>query len=276
MTYSLGVYEKSMPNYLSLEEKLKAGKCAGFDFMEISIDETDEKLQRLDWSYNDKKELVDAMYRAKMPIKTMCLSGHRKYPLGSNSESIVDKGMEIMRKAIDFASDVGIRIIQIAGYDVYYEESSLETIERFGKNLKESVEYAAKKGVLLGFETMETEFMNTVEKAMRYVEMINSPYLNVYPDIGNITNTSKMYNTNVLDDISKGIGKVVAIHLKETIPGIFREVPFGTGHVEFEMAIKLLRKSGVNMFTGEFWYNEKLDWKKELKFAHDFLRLKFN
>lgn len=276
MTYLLGLYEKSMPNHLSLEEKLKAGKCAGFDFMEISIDESDEKLQRLYWSKEQKKELVDAMYRTDMPIKTMCLSGHRKYPLGSNCETIVDKGMEIMRRAIDFASDVGIRIIQIAGYDVYYEESTRETIERFGKNLKESVEYAAKKGILLGFETMETEFMNTVEKAMRYVKIINSPYLNVYLDMGNITNASKMYNTNVLDDISKGIGKVVAVHLKETLPGIFREVPFGTGHVEFEKAIELLRKSGVNMFTGEFWYNERLDWKKELKFAHDFLRSKFD
>lgn len=276
MTYLLGVYEKSMPNHLSLEEKLKAGKCAGFDYMEISIDESDEKLQRLDWSNEHKKELVDAIYRTEMPIKTMCLSGHRKYPIGSNFESTADKGMEIMRKAIDFASDVGIRLILIAGYDVYYEESTLETIERFGKNLKESVEYAAKKGVLLGLETMETEFMNTVEKIMRYVELINSPYLNVYPDIGNITNASKLYNSNVLDDISKGIGKVIAVHLKDTVPGIFRDVPFGTGHVEFEMAINLLRKAGVNMFTAEFWYNEKLDLKKELKFAHDFLRFKFD
>jgi len=275
-TCLLGAYEKSMPDSLSLEEKLEAVKYSGFDFLEISIDESNEKIQRLDWSIEHKKELIDAMYRTEMPIKTMCLSAHRKYPLGSYSESTVNRGMEIIEKAIDFACDVGIRIIQIAGYDVYYEESSLETIERFGKNLKKSVAYAAKKGVLLGFENMETEFMNTLEKAMQYVKLINSPYLNVYPDIGNITNASMMYNTDVLDDISKGIGKVVAVHLKETLPGIFREVPFGTGHVEFKRIIKFLRKNGVNMFTGEFWYNENLDWKKELKFAHDFLRLKFD
>ena len=43
---------------------------------------------------------------------------------------------------------------------------------------------AAKAGVMMGFETMETEFMNTVEKAMVYVNRVNSPYLNVYPDLG--------------------------------------------------------------------------------------------
>jgi len=276
MTYLLGLYEKSMPNYLTLQEKLIEGKLAGFDYLEISIDETDTKLQRLDWSNEQKKELVSAMYRAEMPIKTMCLSGHRKFPIGSNDEAIVKRGMDIMRKAIDFASDTGIRIIQIAGYDVYYEKSTCQTVQRFGENLKKSVEYAAKKGVLLGFETMETEFMNTIEKAMKYVDLINSPYLNVYPDMGNITNACKMYDISVMEDISRGTGKIVAAHLKETVPGKFREIPFGTGHVDFQSIIELLRKNGVSMFTGEFWYNEKLDWKQELKFANNFLRSKFN
>ena len=45
---------------------------------------------------------------------------------------------------------------------------------------------AAGSGIVMGFETMETEFMNTVEKAMHYVRRMNSPYLGVYPDSGNI------------------------------------------------------------------------------------------
>lgn len=43
------------------------------------------------------------------------------------------------------------------------------------KNLKKSVEMAERTGVILGFETMETEFMNTVEKAMKYVTLVDSP-----------------------------------------------------------------------------------------------------
>ena len=46
--YYLGLYEKSMPNTLSWEEKLKVVKEAGFDYLEMSIDETEEKLARLD------------------------------------------------------------------------------------------------------------------------------------------------------------------------------------------------------------------------------------
>ena len=45
--YELGLYEKSMPNTLSFKEKLETVKATGFDFLEMSVDETDEKLARL-------------------------------------------------------------------------------------------------------------------------------------------------------------------------------------------------------------------------------------
>ena len=32
--------------------------------------------------------------------------------------------------------------------------------------------------------------MNTVEKSMRFVELVKSPYLQVYPDSGNLMNAS--------------------------------------------------------------------------------------
>lgn len=96
--YYLGLYEKSMPNTLTLEEKLRQAKAAGFDFMEISIDETDAKLSRLDMTREERKALVDAMYQAGLPIKTMCLSGHRKYPLGSRDESVRARGWKSWKK----------------------------------------------------------------------------------------------------------------------------------------------------------------------------------
>ena len=73
-----------MPKELNWKEKLETAKATGYDFVEISIDETDEKLARLDWSKEERRELVDLMYQIGVPVRTMCLSGHRKYPIGSN------------------------------------------------------------------------------------------------------------------------------------------------------------------------------------------------
>ena len=271
--YRLGLYEKSMPSTLTWVEKLTIAKKSGFDYLEISIDESDAKLARLDQPTNEIKE---AIQKTGVPISSMCSSGHRKYPLGSHDKEIQKKSLEIMKKAIDFAADLGIRIIQLAGYDVYYEDGDLYTNHDFETNLKKCVEMAAEKGVVLGFETMETPFMDTVEKAMRYVNLVSSPYLGVYPDIGNLKNASLLYGVDVDEDLMCGKGHIFASHLKETVPGKYREIPFGTGHTEFVKNIKTLKRLGVRMFVGEFWYVNNEDWQDVVKDAGVFLRDKLD
>ena len=100
-------------------------------------------------------------------------------------------------------------------------------------------------GVMLAFETMETEFINSVEKAMYWVKKINSPYLSVYPDTGNITNSAKLYGKNAVQDLSCGDGYICAVHLKESVPGKYREIPYGTGHVSFKELISSSCAMGV-------------------------------
>ncbi|HKK61044.1 MAG TPA: L-ribulose-5-phosphate 3-epimerase [Bacteroidales bacterium] len=273
--YFLGLYEKSMPNTLTIKEKMIEACKAGFNFLELSIDESDEKLKRLKWNDKQKLDIINASIETGVKILSICLSGHRRYPIGSEDEKIRRKGMEIMSGAIDFAFDLGIRVIQIAGYDEYYRPSTEKTRKFFFENLKASVQMAAKKGVILAFETMETEFLNTIDKAMYYVNKINSPYLQVYPDLGNITNAAINYKKNVSDDIMSGEGHIAALHLKESLPGKFREIPYGKGHVDFEEAIKLTYKMGVKIYLAEFWYTGNDDWGDQLKLTNQFLRSKF-
>lgn len=270
--YTLGLYEKAMPGELTWQQKLTEAKEAGFDYVEISIDETEEKLARLDMSDAEKMKLINTCLVMGMPIRSMCLSGHRKYPLGSSNPEICARGMEIMEKAIDLADDLGIRIIQLAGYDVYYEEANEKTKRRFAENLAKAVNMASAKAIMLGFETMETEFMNTVSKAMNYVEKNESPYLCVYPDIGNITNAAYLYHTDVFEDLASGRGHIAAVHLKETVPGKFREIPFGTGHVDFENAIKTAWNLGIRKYVTEFWYTGSDAWKEDMKAANAMMR----
>ena len=270
-SYVLGLYEKAMPAELSWREKLLAAKEAGFDFLEMSIDETDAKLARLQMSQTEIAEIRTAMEETGVPIRTICLSGHRKYPLGSLDEKVRSYSLEMMEKAVQLAAALGIRIIQLAGYDVYYEEGNAQTEAFFRENMKFCALMAAKEGIVLGFETMETSFMDTTGKAMKYVEQVNSPYLGVYPDSGNLTNAAVLYGSDLLADIESGRGHLVAFHLKETVPGKYREIPFGTGHVDFQAVVDRAWALGVRRYVGEFWYTGNPAWREDLRFAHDFL-----
>lgn len=270
--YTIGLYEKAIPKTMRWQEKLTCAKNCGYDFLEISIDETEEKISRLDWSKEERLALKALSAQIGMPIGSMCLSGHRKFPLGASDPAVCARGVEIMEKALELAEDLGVRIIQLAGYDVYYEPGTAETEARFSENLQKAVQMAAAKGILMGFETMETAFMDTVEKSVRYVRQVRSPYLGVYPDTGNLTNAAKLYGTDVLADLELGRGHLVALHLKETIPGKYREIPFLTGHVDFEGVIAKAWELGVRRFVTEMWDVGSAAWEEDIRFANSTMR----
>lgn len=274
--YLLGMYEKAVPSELTWIERLEVARDSGFDYVEISVDESDERLARLEWTPAERRQLVRNMDTTGTLVRSMCLSAHRKYPFGASDPNVAARSLDIMKKALDLACDLGVRTIQLAGYDVYYEEGTEATRARFEENLARAVEMAARVGVLLGFETMETPFMDTVEKAMGYVEKIDSPYLGVYPDMGNLTNASLLYGKSVAQDIARGRGHILAAHCKETVAGRYREVPFGTGTTDYEGALNELVSQGVRRFVAEFWYVGSREWREETAAAARYVRGKID
>ena len=60
--------------------------------------------------------------------------------------------------------------------------------------------------------------------------------------------------------------------MKETLPGKFREIPYGTGHVDFEAFAEKAWDMGVRKYVTEFWYTGNPEWKKDLDFAVNMMR----
>ncbi|MFW5695379.1 MAG: L-ribulose-5-phosphate 3-epimerase [Alkalispirochaeta sp.] len=253
-----GLYEKALPAG-DWPEILDRAAQLGFDFVEISIDESDQRLRRLQWDRAERSSFASVVRDSGLRVPSMCLSAHRRFPLGSGDPETVRAGVEIMRRAVDLSSDVGIRIVQVAGYDVYYNETSTpETRERFVENMARSVEYAAGRGVTLSVEIMDTKFMSSISRALYLLRRIPSPWLTVYPDVGNLS----AWNDNAAEELELGLreGIVSAVHLKDTYPvtptspGQFRDVPFGSGCVDFSRMLGVLKRGGyAGPFLLEMW-----------------------
>ena len=77
--YTLGLYEKSMPDTLTFREKLLLAGEAGFDALEMSIDESDARLSRLQWTKAERTALLSTTRDVGTYINSICLSGHRSY-----------------------------------------------------------------------------------------------------------------------------------------------------------------------------------------------------
>lgn len=260
---SLGIYEKALPKTDSWHECLQTVHDLGFNFLEFSVDESDERLARLDWTRRQREDFRNAAWDTGVRVHTLMLSGHRRFPLGSADPAIREKSLNMLFQAIDLAYDLDIRNIQLAGYDVYYEAKTVESREWFIENLRQGVEYAASRQVMLDIETMDDPFLNSIRKIQYIKTQIHSPWLQVYPDLGNLTAWPE---NSVGAELEAGIDNIVSIHLKDTKPvtstskGQFRDVPFGDGSVDFEGCLRTLHRLGyTGAFTIEMWTQKSAD-----------------
>lgn len=275
----LGIYEKAFSTDLSWAERLQQAKELGFDFVEISVDESDERLARLDWSVEEIEALRRTCFETGIQFQSMCLSAHRRFPFGSADPAVREKAHEIMAKAIDFAVRMGIRVIQLAGYDVYYEPSTPESIRHFQEGMAWAARQAEQKQVMLAMEIMDTPFMNSISKHMAYEAMLKSPWYKVYPDLGNL---SAWPENDAEYEIGHGIHSIVSVHLKDTLAvtdtfrGQFKCVPFGVGCVDFPARFRQLERLGyAGPYMIEMWYAPGTDGVEEIRSAKAWIQQQF-
>lgn len=266
----IGIYEKALPRNLGWPERFAAAREAGYDFLEISVDETPERMARLDWTASERMAFYRASREAGVMVPSMCLSGHRKIPFGSADADVRTQADTFMHKAISFAADTGIRVIQLAGYDVYYEPSTAESRARYLEGMQRALEIAARHQVMLALEIMDTTFLNSITKYLALKQQLPSPWFAVYPDIGNLT----AWGNDVAAELAAGIHHIVGVHVKESKPvgpgsaGAFRDVPFGEGTVDFVHCFKTLHELNyTGPFLVEMWTEKSADPLLEIRKA---------
>lgn len=270
----LGLYEKALPADWDWPQRLEAARSLGFDFVEMSIDETDDRLARLEWSRAERCAFRAEVEASGVAVPSICLSAHRRFPFGSADPAIRARADDLMAKAIDFAVDTGVRTLQLAGYDVYYEPSTPESLARFRDGLARATAQAAAKQVMLAVEIMDTPLMGSITKWLAYADAIASPWFQVYPDLGNLS----AWGNDVPAELAAGIRNIVAVHVKDTLaptatfPGKFKEVPFGSGCVDFAAAFAALKRLGYGgSFLIEMWTGSAADPLAEVAAARTFV-----
>ena len=277
-SHLLGLYEKALPPELAWRQRLEAVRALGCDFLEISIDETAERLARLDMSGEERAELHRAILESGVRPHSVCLSAHRRFPFGSADPAVRAKAREIMERAVLFAREFGVRVIQLAGYDVYYEPSTAESLRLFEEGLQYACCLAEKYQVMLAMEIMDTELMSSITRYHRWKERLPSPWFMVYPDLGNLS----AWGNDTLEELRSAANEIVAVHVKDTLavtpdhPGTFKGVPFGSGCVDFAACFRQLETQGYRgPYMVEMWHVPGQDWRQTVSSALSYISAQF-
>ena len=204
-----------------------------------------------------------------VPVRTLCLSAHRKYPFASEDAATRERAWDMLQRGLHLCSELGIPIIQTQGHDVYYEPSTGTTWKRYEEAMHRAAEMCRGASVMLGLENADKPSVGSLDQARVLIERTGNPWFQMYPDIGNVI----AHGYAVGPELLRAAPHIVAVHIKDARPGEFRRVPFGEGTVPFGEAFAALQEiSYQGPFVIEMWNEAQGDAESVIREALAWVR----
>ncbi len=169
-----------------------------------------------------------------------------KYNLGSSDEGERDIGLEYVKMGLELARDLDSDVLLVVPgvarpeipYEALYDNAKV--------SLRKAARVAEDLGVVIGVENVWNKFLYSPLEFRRFIDEVNSDYVQAYLDVGNLTALGYHEHwTRLLK------GRIAMVHVKDfdlnvgNIRG-FRHV--GKGSINWPVVIKLLKEAGYDGF----------------------------
>jgi len=225
---------------------MKIAKKVGFDGIEPLIKEEGEVNIN-----STKADIQRIKYMAKnIGIELISLATDLlwSYPLTSSDAAVRQKAENILVRMLEIASylEVGVVLVIPGVVGTFSKEGTNEVIpydlayKRALKSLQKCVSFAEKYKVTITIENVWNKFLLSPLEMRRFVDEINSAYIGVYFDIGNVLLTG--YPEHWIDILGPRIKMVHVKDFKTNIGNINGFVDILEGDVNWGNVIKALRK----------------------------------
>jgi len=224
------------------EEALAGIADAGFRHVELSTVPGWTEHVDLDADPGETRRLLD--HYALTPVS-----------LSAHSDLTTSEGLEHGIKAVRWAADFGIPIVNTA---VGGHQSADENEAAFLGNIGSMADEAERAGVVIGLE-IHGDIMATGEVTLPLLEKIGRDSVKINYDTANVVFYS---GDSAVEDLPKVVDQIVHVHLKDTTggKGVWDFGAIGTGNVDFENVLRILREAGYEgpysvelEFQGEPW-----------------------
>lgn len=225
------IFKSIKSNSGIIPEKLAEVKSLGFDGIEGSSPGIDDVA-----AYRGKAEA------AGLPIHGVVCQGHWQERLSSPDESVRNKGRQNLETAIRDARALGgSSVLLVPGKVTGDDETHDHVWQRSIEQIRRALPVASWEGIHILVETVWNGFCYDPQQLADYIDEINSPWVKVYFDIGN------MQKFVPAEEWIRVLGKrIVKLDVKDwgVDPGF---CPLGKGDVDWAAVRAALAEIG---FTG--------------------------
>jgi sugar phosphate isomerase/epimerase len=214
-----------------------------------------------------KKQLLLKIKQNNLVVSALC--GHMDFVNKDNMQGKINKFKEIL----DFGVDIGVPIVTTESGNLPEEYSEDEGWSTFSNALCELCAHAEKIGGYVAIEPGGRCLVNNNITLRRMVKNINSEYLKINYDPGNIV----MMGDDPIDGVKEFKDYIIHTHAKDAIrnkDGSYMETVIGEGQVNWEKYIKALKEMGYNGFLTMERENTDIpenDFKKGLNYLKRYL-----
>ncbi|MCI8412523.1 MAG: sugar phosphate isomerase/epimerase [Clostridia bacterium] len=239
----------------TLEENFKLAKQAGFDGVEVALDEEGEL--SLASTEADVKKVKAAADKAGIALYSVASGLYWKYSLSSDDEKMRAKAKECVRKQLQVAAWLGCDTILIVpgavsvsfspelgvtDYDVVYERSLAA--------VKELAADAERLKVSIGLENVWNNFLLSPLEMRDFIDKVGSDYVGSYFDVGNVLYCG--YPEQWIKILGKRIKKVHFKDYRRAVGSLDGFVDLLAGDVNWKAVKAEFDKIGYNGWvTGE-------------------------
>jgi len=157
----------------SVLEKMKAVKAAGFDGVEMA-------------SHMNQEEVLKARDATGLEITSVCGERHWKQTLSHQDSKVREEGLVALKQTLRDAKAYGAGSILLVPGTVNNEVTFDECWARSIEQIRLAIPLAGELGVKISIENVWNNFITTEDQAVRYVDEINSPWVQWHFDVGNI------------------------------------------------------------------------------------------
>ncbi|SFS11273.1 hexulose-6-phosphate isomerase [Agrococcus baldri] len=232
---ALGIYEKALAG-ADWAARCSAAAAAGYGFIELSVDDSPQKLARLNWSSTEQHRMRQTAAAAGVRIGTIVLSAHRTYPWGAADDATREIADQLASRAIDLAAGLGADRVQLAGYFSFEGPRHDHARDCYIEGVRRAARLAEHRGVRLAIENMDGTDVLSATDATDLIREIDRDVVRLYPDVGNFAGNG----LDAAAELRVALPLADAVQFKDARLGEFRRVPFGDGLVDWPAVFREL------------------------------------
>jgi hexulose-6-phosphate isomerase len=238
-----GINQWCFPKGTPIEQVFAHSRRAGFDAVELNLQLPGNPGITVESTVQELEAIGRMARDHNLQLRSISCGLMGRNPLSSPDPEVRRRGIDLVKRQIEIANLLGMDTALLVPAFVDEAEASYdEAYQRSQEALHELARFAEQHKVHIGVENVWNKFLYSPLEMARYIDELQSPYVGVYFDVGNVVNFG--FPEQWIRILGPRIRKVHVKDFRRSVGTAYGVVPLLAGDVNWIEVRKALQEIG--------------------------------